>query len=69
MNSLLPRFTILFRGMVRILGWEDYSCVVDGPSMLVGADGDYFRNGREPFVTIVLFFMGKLFGLHGEDKG
>ena len=55
--------------MVRILGWEDYSCVVDGPSMLVGADGDYFRNGREPFVTIVLFFMGKLFGLHGEDKG
>ena len=38
--------------MVCALGWEDYPCVVGGLFVLVGADGDYLRDGTEPFITI-----------------
>ena len=43
-------------GVVCALGWEDYPGVAGGLFILVGADGDYFRDGTEPFITIFLGF-------------
>ena len=42
--------------MVRALGWENYPSVAGVLFILVGADGNYFRDGTEPFVAIFLVF-------------
>ena len=55
-NSPVSRFAIFLRGMARASGWEDYPCVAGGIFMLVGADGNYFRDGTEPFIAIFLGF-------------
>ena len=49
--------------MVRALGWEDYPCVAGGLFILVSADGDYFRDGTEPFIAIFLVFLAISFWL------
>ena len=38
------------------MGWENCPYVAGGLFILVGADGDYFRNGTELFVAIFLVF-------------
>ena len=55
--------------MVRVLGWEDYLCVVGGLFILVGTDGDYFCDGTEPFITIFLLFFGKFVLAPDVEKG
>ena len=43
------------------MGWENYPGVVGGLFILVGADGDYFRDGTEPFIAIFLVFWAIFF--------
>ena len=44
------------------MGWENYPGVAGGLFILVGADGDYFRDGTEPFIAIFFGFRAILFG-------
>ena len=54
--------------MVRALGWEDYPCVAGGLFILVSADGDYFRDGTEPFIAILLGFWAIIFWPHMQKR-
>jgi len=54
--------------MVRALGWEDYPCVAGGLFILVSADGDYFRDGTEPFIAIFLGFWAIFFWPHMQKR-
>jgi hypothetical protein len=55
--------------MVRALGWEDYLCVTGGLFILVGADGDHFREGTGPLSAIFSVFFGDFFWFRNEEKG
>ena len=54
--------------MVRALGWENYPGVAGGLFILVGADGDYFRDGTEPFIAIFLGFWAIFFWPHMQKR-
>ena len=64
----MSRFAILLRGMVRALGWENYPGVAGGLFILVGADGDYFRDGTEPFIAIFLGFWAIFLWPHMQKR-
>ena len=68
-NLPLSRFAILLCGVVCALGWEDYLCVVGDFFALVGAGGNYFRDGMGPFITTFCLLFCHFVWFRGGDKG